>query len=42
MPFRWLTSKTQELGEYGWGPVSMGKVLDYVLKKMEDLVGFYC
>ena len=28
MPIRWLAGKTQDLKEYDWGPMSMGRVLD--------------
>ena len=28
MPIRWLAGKTQDLKEYEWGPMSMGRVLD--------------
>ena len=38
MPFRALAGMTHELGDdYNWGVVSMGRVLDTILEKMEEL-----
>ena len=38
MPFRALAGMTHELGDdYNWGVVSMGRVLDTMLEKMEEL-----
>ena len=36
MPIRWLAGKTHELKEHGWGPMSMGRVLDTLEASMED------
>lgn len=35
MPIRWLAGKTHELKEYGWGPMSMGRVIDTLEAKMK-------
>jgi hypothetical protein len=35
MKIRWLVGKTHELKEYGWGPISMGRVIDTWEAKMK-------
>ena len=35
MPIRWLVGKTNELKECGWGPMSMGRVIDTLEAKMK-------
>jgi hypothetical protein len=41
MPFRWLAGKTHELKEYGldfgWGAMSMSRVIDTLYEKMTEL-----
>ena len=37
MPLRWLAGKTHELRKYQWGPVSMGRAIDTLELKMEEL-----
>ena len=38
MPFRFLAGKTHEFKEYGWGPMSMGRVIDTLEKKLVSVV----
>ena len=37
-PMRWLAGKTPELAEYNWGPVSMGRALDTLHEKMNEII----
>ncbi|KAL7552655.1 hypothetical protein ACHAWF_015887 [Thalassiosira exigua] len=37
MPMRWLAGKSHELRKFEWGPMSMGRVLDTLEKKMVQL-----
>ncbi|KAL7548461.1 hypothetical protein ACHAWF_016400 [Thalassiosira exigua] len=37
IPIRWLAGKTHELRPYGWGPMSMGRVLDTLEEKMKTI-----
>ena len=39
MPIRWLAAKTHEMKDYGWGYISMGKVLDKLKEDLELIVG---
>ena len=38
MPFRFLAGKTHEFKECGWGPMSMGRVIDTLEKNMVSIV----
>ena len=38
MPLRWLSGKTHELSEYGWGPMSMGQFLDKLKSRMKEII----
>ncbi len=38
MPIRWLAEKVHELEEYGWGPITLGKVLDKLKDDLESLI----
>ena len=35
---RWLAGKVHELEEYGWGPITLGKVLDKLKDDLETLI----
>ncbi len=38
LPIQWLAAKTQELREWGWGPISNGDAIDTLREKMMDLI----
>jgi hypothetical protein len=38
LPMHWLTGKTPELGEWGWGPISNGDAIDTLRENMMDIV----
>ena len=38
MPIRWLAGKVHKLEEYGWGPITLGKVLDKLKDDLESLI----
>ncbi len=38
MPLRWLAAKTHTLKEYGWGYISLGKVLDKLKDDFEAII----
>ena len=38
IPMRWLAGKTQDLKQYTWGPMSMGRALDTLEMKLEELM----
>ena len=38
MPMRWLSGKTHELKDHGWGAMSMGRAIDTLENKMEQIV----
>ena len=37
IPVRWLSAKTHTLGKYNWGARSMGRVLDILEEKMDQI-----
>ena len=37
MPMRWLAGKSHELKEWGWGALSMGRAIDTLEAKLEEL-----
>ena len=37
IPMRWLAGKTHELKRYNWGPMSMGRAIDTLEHKMEQI-----
>ena len=37
IPVRWLSAKTHTLGKYNWGARSMGRVLDILEEKMDEI-----
>jgi hypothetical protein len=38
LPMQWLASKTQELRELGWGPISNGDAIDTLREKIMGIV----
>ena len=37
IPMRWFAGKTHELSTYNWGPMSMGRTLDTLESKMQEI-----
>jgi hypothetical protein len=38
MPTRWLAAETHKLGEFNWGYISMGRVMDRLKDHLESII----